>query len=64
MYCLGEFGEELPKVLKVTQDEILNLMQNTVCRVTASEDVKTAALNALLKLFYKFDNSERIKSLI
>ena len=63
---MGEFTPVLlnNKEVKVSEDDVLNLVENILIRVGVSDDTIGYGLNCLLKLFDKVGQKKRVLNLI
>lgn len=66
MYLLGEFSRVLlnNSEVRVTEDDILNLVECIMLRVGVSDDTLGYGLNCLVKLFDRVSDKKRVVNLI
>lgn len=66
LYLLGEFSKVLlnNSEVRVTEDDILNLVETIMLRVGVSDDTLGYGLNCLVKLFDKVNDKKRVINLI
>ena len=74
LWCIGEYGLDLTngnakgpdgKPIRLTEKEVIALIEKAINRLNAPESIKEYALNCLIKLYPSFSNSRtEIKNLI